>query len=488
MTYCVYWISLLLLSTYFCIKQNKADRYIAAFIYLLSVFECIIGIGQLFGAAWFRSPHFNLTGTFYNPGPYGCFIAVAMALAIADIANNSSDSLSIAALLSGAFILPATQSRTGWFSLGVSFVTLLYVTPQLRRSLSGHKYGILLISVGALLVTSSFFLTKRDSALGRLHIWNIESRVILKNPVSGVGFPYVMGAFGNEQAEYFKDRERKNEIIRVAGCPQHPYNEYLRFGMAYGIGGVLMAIAIMFFVIFVLLKNNSILGYGAITWAIVAFSSYPIEVWQLLLVLTLITAYAFSRSLPRKGEISLLIVCLVTISLFGCALKIPKVTERHNSEKAWKQIRGFISADGEAVLSEYERFYPVLSDNAFFLFDYGQVLQYLKQFENSTAILRQGARISSDSMFHILMAKNCMQLGNVDEAEKELIQAHWMTPFRLYPYYLLMELYQSEGRINEAINVGEEAMQRPVNFKNKNMKLLHNQISNKLHTLKSIEQ
>lgn len=482
----VFWISLFLNCAFLCLMIKKAETIIIAGIFVLAIFESIVGICQLAGFQWFANSYYNLTGTFDNPGPYGCFIAVAMALAISSIILHGRAFLSTATLLLGAFILPSTQSRTAWIALLGSLLVLLLRTPFIKRRLIANKPILVLFVSFALVVMATPFALKKDSALGRLHIWNIECKVIQNNLATGVGLPFIMGAFGQEQSDYFRKKERSSDIIRVAGCPQHAYSEYLRFGMAYGIVGLFLSLTIAVSLIVILLKNQSLLGYGAVVWTLVATASYPLEVWQLSALLAVLTAYAFSCFFKNNKRLPVIILALLSfISIVGTGLEISNWILLRRNERAWKITRTFIATDETAKLSLYEKLYNKLADNEAFLFDYGRLLHAEGLFEYSNEILKEGSRLSSDLMFLVLMGKNHLQLGNNEEAENCFWDAHWRVPSRLYPLLLLMDLYEAEKRIQDAINIGETALQMPVNPKNKNMVRLHKQLSMKLLTLKN---
>lgn len=62
----------------------------------------------------------------------------------------------------------------------------------------------------------------------------MELRAIADKPLTGHGFGKALGAYGDAQAEYFETEERGQERVRIAGCPEYAFNEYLRMGMEFG--------------------------------------------------------------------------------------------------------------------------------------------------------------------------------------------------------------------------------------------------------------
>lgn len=73
----------------------------------------------------------------------------------------------------------------------------------------------------------------------------MELRAIADKALTGRGFGKALGAYGDAQAEYFETEERGQERVRIAGCPEYAFNEYLRMGMEFGILGLLLSVAVI---------------------------------------------------------------------------------------------------------------------------------------------------------------------------------------------------------------------------------------------------
>ena len=75
----------------------------------------------------------------------------------------------------------------------------------------------------------------------------------------------------------------------------------------------------------------------------------------------------------------------------------------------------------------------------------------------------QGAKYSSDPMFHNIIGKNYEALSDFETARKEYIFSHYMVPSRIYPLYLLMRMETKIGRDDQAIDIGKTIMEMPYN-------------------------
>lgn len=126
------------------------------------------------------------------------------------------------------------MSRTGFVALLVSAVAFALIDTESKSYLKSHKWLILSVIAVTFVVGAGAFCLKKDSALGRFHIWEMELRAIADKPLTGHGFGKSLGAYGDAQAEYFETEERGQERVRIAGCPEYAFNEYLHMGMEFG--------------------------------------------------------------------------------------------------------------------------------------------------------------------------------------------------------------------------------------------------------------
>ena len=108
----------------------------------------------------------------------------------------------------------------------------------------------------------------------------------------------------------------------------------------------------------------------------------------------------------------------------------------------------------------YRQLYPSLKEFAPFLFEYGQCLAKTRQHPESIIILSEGARRSADPMFYNIIGRNEQALGNCEAAEAAFLRAYRTVPHRLYPLYLLAELYVSTGQYGKAAIIIRKALEQ----------------------------
>lgn len=480
----VFLATVLLSLALFVCRREVAERIVVSALSLWLAYESVLGIMQLLGIAVSHNSMCPMTGGFANSGPYGGFLAVCIAVVFAAAwkwrdSGNLYDRIlfwlsSVSGCL-GIVVLPASMSRTGFVALVVSAVAFALTNTESKSYFKSHKWLILSVVAVAFVVGAGAFCLKMDSALGRFHIWEMELRAIADKPLTGHGFGKALGAYGDAQAEYFETEELGQERVRIAGCPEYAFNEYLRMGMEFGILGLLLSVAVIVLGTTMLCRSDSSLTFGLVAWGTFAMASYPLDVWQLRLLLGVFLGAAVGQNMKVGKRTRLILASTFIVIATGLMLIwLPENRQRKYAEGKWLEERRFTNfgifdgmADRLAIL------YPQLRRNFRYLYDYGYALHKECRYEESNVILREGALISSDPMFYNIIGKNHEALGDYELAERNYIHAHNMVPSRLYPYILLMEMKERQGNTEQALAYARKALSLPVNERNMSMRDLN---------------
>jgi len=382
---------------------------------------------------------FIISGSFRNPAPYGALNAIGLATATACIVRHRTGkgllqkiqyALSLAVLIPGSIALLTSRSRAAWIALLIAWLVLLLRETDFRQWIHKHRFVAVAATCLLLLAGFAMFLMKKDSAIGRFHAWHMECRVIAGHPWTGVGFDRIFKAYGDAQSAYFQQAERPAAIVRVAGNPVYAFNEYLKFGMAWGIGGLLLSAGIAVWVVWRLFRRQSVLAYGALLFAIFAFASFPLSVVQLKLLGTVLLAVALMPD--RKGCPGWLLTAW-GIAFCACTVAAvqayPGEKRRRDAERTWRSSL-MQDMDQEERGAMLRQLYPDLKGNEMFLYQYGIWLRLSGSLEESNKVLQEGADLSCDPKFHTALAENHLAMGNIEAAEAEQMKAHWLVPSR----------------------------------------------------------
>ncbi len=500
------------------IGRGRAE---AILILLFSFWLCresVVGLQQVFGHRLSRHAAFGMTGSFDNPGPFGGFVSILLSLVtvffirhIKSFACLSSMAfrgflsvrlknvcrslyvrwilfrfipliISGIALFFGFIVLPASASRAGWVAFALSLLLYITIETDWVRRLVRHKTYLFLAVAAVLVVSAGVFLMKKDSAIGRLHIWNMEIRAIEESPWVGTGPGSAMGAYGEAQEQYFRNGNGSTDIVRIAGSPEYAFNEYLKVGMETGIPGLLLAMFLAAASVYVLLKHKSPFAYGLSAAAVFSFFSYPLSVPAIAVTITIFFAVAAScgDGHEKRCPVIAKVAAVMCIPVIGFVM-YSECRRDKESDDSWRSARQMSSFEMyDDAIAGMERLYPEMLWNYRYLYDYGYALHKAGRYAESNEIMQKGAKLSSDPMFHNIIGKNFSAMGQYDIAEEEFIKAHYMVPCRLYPLVLLYGLYETAGRDEDMKEVGMKILSMPVNSKNRTMKELKEKIEREM--------
>lgn len=476
----------------FIINRYRHIHYLfIIFLIITTLEEAIIGLKQLYG--WSLSNHtlFQLTGTFFNPGPYAGYLSVIFPLALSFtisriyflyskttfseinnlksfilfIKNNRKytilifiATLSLLSMFLSLTVLPASMSRAAWISTVVGCIVSITNCCVRKKKINEyyHKYQkyyklvSLIIAIIIAMVCFNIYLLKQDSANGRILIWKIAVTNSVKYPW-GVGLGNFAGIYGEMQSEYFSEKGRNDIEIKVAGAPDYAFNEYIQILIESGYISLLFFILLNGYSLYKAYQTKKYPAIAAIT-ALLTFAlfSYPFSVLPILIVYAFLLAWCnTSNNFPKgkrakqKNTISIIFL----IMMLSTTLYLVKDSHKsYMAYKAWgKQKIYFNAGIYEDIIPEYKRLYPWLKDDKRFLFEYAQCLSKSKQYFQSNEIIKEAIKISGDPVFYNIAGKNYQAMKNYHEAEKYYLQSIHMVPNRLYPYYLLTKLYKETG-------------------------------------------
>lgn len=413
---------------------------ISAGLLCFAVYESLLGWMQLLKLIPSRHALYPATGTFYNPGPYCGFLALAAPLALGAILRCGCRTvkwLSYAYLAMAAPLMPALMGRTGWIACAAGCLFTLAACKRLPRP-SGKGFAVCAAATAA--AAAALVWLKPASALGRVFLWIVGIRAALSHPISGCGWDNVGGALGEAQEEYF--RAHPDSIFSyVAGCPEYPFSDYLQIAVAYGIPAMcLFVAAIALSAICAFKSGKPGLCGSLLAFSVVCSASYPLQFAEFWIAAAMLCIAALSPYWRRPWAAAAMAIIAGCASYDSCML-----THREKMENMWMRQRHAhqwrLSNNDISYLDSLAG--GPLGSSPKFLFDYGKALRQSELYEKSNSILLHGVACSSDPMFLALVGRNFQDMGQCEAAAKFYCRALDRVPNRLYPCYLLAKLYSS---------------------------------------------
>ena len=435
-------------------------------------YEVFAGWGQLSGLAESHHYQYALTGTYFNPGPYGIFLASAVAVAWAagsrlrpvdgtdgrcrlrdmfrpfrqSSLNLWARPASLGLAVAGLPLLAATWSRAAWVGLGVAVLLFLWQTG--RRKLAGWGLAFAVV-IGA----AAYFL-KQGSADGRVLMTLVAGRAWLDEWVVGHGLGGYLPAYGAAQAEFFAAHPG-SPLAEVTGSPGYAFNALLGTGVEQGVVGMAFALVVCLGSLVLLWRRRDASAFGWAALLAASMFSYPFTLWpfRLLAAGWVATAVggqagmAGSRGGWRGGVVAVVWAAVLGASVWGAAMMGRGTARVAEAYAGYSRLRGIQDA---AFVDDFREMHGDLSAYPDFLFTFGSALRETGRYNESNAVLREGTEVSCDPMFYTVMGNNYRDLGATEEAEEAYRKAAGMVPGRLYPLYRLMKLYEADGRHEEA--------------------------------------
>lgn len=411
--------------------RNRIKIYIMcilAVLIVLPVFtQSIYGIAQMVGLAASNNYNCAFTGSFYNSGPYACFLAIGFPIALRMIVNCNNKFqkwLGMGIVFCCAILIPATMSRTAVIACVIGGIIATGDKWNLKRL---GKTKLLIAGILCVIIAGGIYLMKKNSADGRFLMWKVAVQAVTEAPLNGVGWDNVAGTYGEAQERYFASGKGSVKEKRVADAPEYVFNEYLQVAIAYGLFASAGMMALIAGGLIIAIRNRA---YGfagsAAAVATVMCASYPLQFPLFTVTIAIVLAGAWLSSsycgtgIAATGMIATLTCLFLT-----------------NNETA-----------------------DIRTD-----FAVAHTLHRTRDYRKSNDLLIGMLPRSSDPMILNIIGKNYRALGMGDSAEHYLQKSVNRCPNRLYPHYLLMQLYGDTSYLNPAARQREARILLDMNEK-----------------------
>lgn len=194
----IWWLALFVLYGVFRVFFFRVSSWggVWSGLMLVALAQIVIGQLQLMDILPAQHSLFKISGSFFNPAPYGGFLAVLFPLALYEAVKKEGARPAWRKYLAwlvvaGALlvILPA-QSRAAWLALVAGSAWVLVDRFRLFTRLRQWPKPRLAVAAALLVSLSAFgaywlYQFKADSASGRLLVWKVSAGMWLEKPLFG---------------------------------------------------------------------------------------------------------------------------------------------------------------------------------------------------------------------------------------------------------------------------------------------------------------
>lgn len=473
------------------LKESLCSSCISVGFTSVCLMLSVYGLLQYIGSISSKHYAFPITGTYENPAGFAAVQAALFPFALVLGLNRERNRLVcwFAGLTATACTLTIilSGSRAGLLAICAAAAVVLAFKTKVLSIIKTYKWLWIVLIIVAAISSILLYRVKASSANGRLFIWSICWDMIKENPLLGYGIGGIEKHYMDAQATYFC-MHPDSPYVMLADNVTHPFNEYIKLTVNYGLVGLTIALYLLALTIKRLLnsrENVKVIGLAVTASVFVMCQfSYPFHyaaVW-FISAIAIIPAF-FSESegnevweTPKNLRITLPI-------LFSVLLAV--VLRMMYLDLKWAEMsKRSLAGHTERMLPYYEKMKPQMKHNPLFLYNYAAELNYIGRYEESLAVTEECRNGWNDYDVQMLLADNLEKIGQIDHAIGSYRHALDMIPCRFEPLESMMMLFMGRGDTLGAITKAEEIVNKPVKvqsfrveqIKNAAIRLLSNDI------------
>lgn len=487
----LYTILFVLIITIYCSirmllgKSVKFDTRLAGMsIVIVSSLQAIYGLSQCFNITTFNT-FYKIMGSFENPTGFSACLCVSLPFFVVFQLLNENKQIRYLVCFLGIIVVIAivlSYSRAGIISVAIVIAIFLFQKLKQKRI---RKY--LLLCSSLILLLFGCYWMKKNSADGRLLIWQCGINMVKDAPWIGHGLGSFEAHYMDYQANFFKQCGQ-SRFSMLADNVKQPFNEYLGLLLNFGIIGLLVLLLLMVIIIYCYRKNPSvekqIAFYSLSSIGIFSFFSYPFA-YPFVWVVTFLSIFIITSEYIKPLFSNILIkkiacMFILTYSLFGSS----KLFERIQAELDWGKASTLaLCKSYNETLPTYERLEKMFVSNPYFLYNYAAVLQEMKQYTESLEVALKCRQYWADYDLELIIGENYQQLNKPELAEKYYNSASMMCPSRFLPLYKLFHLYKTNGEKERSLAMAEAVISKPMKIKTTTIRMMKREMEREIQKM-----
>ena len=427
--------------------------------------QAVYGLLQYFDLV--SSPFVHaITGSFDNPAGVAACLCAGLPFAAFLLLKGNKKYVKRLGWVAAAIItitVVLSQSRAGIISIAIIGVAFLF------QKLNQKRVWRYLALVSLMLLLFGCYWMKKDSADGRLLIWQCSINMMKDAPWTGHGIGSFEAHYMDYQADYFKQQEQ-NSFAMLADNVKQPFNEYLGVLLNFGMLGLVVLLMLIAAIIYCHRKyprtDKQIALYSLISIGTFSLFSYPFT-YPFIWIVTFLNIFIITRDYIQQAFVRKRIKNIVGVTLLvGSLIGVYKLTGRIQAELEWGKASTLTlyRPYGE-ILPTYEKLEKKFADNPYFLYNYAAILQEMKQYKESLQVALKCRRYWADYDLELIIGENYQRLNQQDLAEKYYTTASLMCPSRFLPLYKLFHLYKENGKKEQALAMAQAVIDKPMKIK-----------------------
>lgn len=432
--------------------------------------QCFVSFLQYATFISSNNSYFEYTGTFTSPNTLAAWVSIAFVISFIQLLDGSKKSkrycyVHCLMLICFLVLLVMSESRASWLACGVGILLIITIKYEwgsiIKRWSLFKKISVLLFFFGFIIASLFFaYKLKPDSVSGRKLIAQITLNEVVKKPLLGHGAYTFTAKYNKAKADYFKEKKRPWEQVKVASFGYSTFNDYLNVVFEFGFIGFFIGMALLVCLWCPLrLHSQNMMEYIILLMLMIyALFSYPLKEPHLLslgiFAAALITAkkndktwFTLSNKVRFGGKL-FLGIALIGVSLF-----------KINAELDYIKFKTFPeTASKEAIV----KLYRSLNDIGYSDFRLGKVLIQKKYTEEGVHYMERGVSQYPLPEFCEVLALQYLQLKDYAKADSLMSFNVYNEPFRYKPLLHRLFLKKTLGDTLAQKRILHEIIYKPV--------------------------
>ena len=451
------------------LKKSLCSSYISLGFIPVCLMLSVYGLLQYFGVILSRHYAFPITGTYENPAGFAAvqaaFFPFALVLCLDKDRNRLIRWLAGLTTVACALTIILSGSRAGLLAICAAAAVVLAFKTKVLSIFKTHKWLWIILIFVAVISSILLYRIKASSANGRLFVWSICWDMIKKRPLFGYGIGGIEKYYMDAQAAYFS-MHPDSQYVMLADNVTHPFNEYIKLTVNYGLVGLTIALCLLALTIkrlFNSRENDKVIGLAVTASVLVMCQfSYPFHYAAVWFITAVAIIPALFKENEGKEEWETPKYLRITLPiLFSILLAV--VLRMMYLDLKWAEMsKRSLAGHTERMLPYYEKMKPQMQHNPLFLYNYAAELNYIGRYEESLIITEECKLGWNDYDVQMLLADNLENTGQIEDAIDAYRHAEDMIPCRFEPLESMMMLYLENGDTLKAMELAEEIINKPV--------------------------
>lgn len=457
------WFGLAIIYVIVRVLESKFLKVLYLSLFIGGTIQAIIGIFQYADLLGSNNLNFKITGSFFNPGHYGGFLALSFIVGIfiwreKKFSVSKGNIFLPCTLLIQTFALFLSNSRAAWIAVTVP-LGFLFVNNYFNRPFYQHwcvKFSLFILTV---IMVVSLYYYKKASADVRVLTWNSSLLMIKDALVFGHGIGSFAANYMPYQARYLDEHTGENCTL-IADNNMIAFNELIHATCEQGIVGLLLLISLLVYAWYGSRNTKYQLGarLGLMSLFMFALFSYPAAIFPIKVCFPLFIGILGKDRKPiiefiLKKAMIVFLIGIIGMGIFYNAKSYTMYSNAYNSLRGGIHVRDISN-------------YSSMRHNKNFLYLLSQ--QYLKhdQINESIQVKELLLDIAPSSSLLCDLGMLYLYKQELDSARACFLYAKRMTPNHISPAYGLWLVNRTEGNKEECIRLSEEIIAMPVRVVN----------------------